>query len=41
METVKSVRQLILVNDWAVSIAQTDAYLHHHSSDSFSVKEVP
>ena len=28
METVKSVRQLILVNDWAVSIDLTDAYLH-------------
>ena len=28
METVKSVRQLILVNDWAVSVDLTDAYLH-------------
>ena len=28
METVKSVRQSILVNDWAVSIDLTDAYLH-------------
>ena len=28
METVKSVRQLILVNDWAVSIDLTNAYLH-------------
>ena len=28
METVKSVRQLILANDWAVSLDLTDAYLH-------------
>ena len=28
METVKSVRQSILVNYWAVSIDLTDAYLH-------------
>ena len=28
METVKSVRQLIMYNDWAVSIDLTDAYLH-------------
>ena len=28
METVKSVRQSIMVNDWAVSIDLTDAYLH-------------
>ena len=28
METVKSVWQLILGNDWAVSIDLTDAYLH-------------
>ena len=28
METVKSIRQSILVNDWAVSIDLTDAYLH-------------
>ena len=28
METAKSVRQLILLNDWAVSIDLTDAYLH-------------
>ena len=28
METVKSVRQLIMANDWAVSIDLTDAYLH-------------
>ena len=28
METVKSVRQLIVNNDWAVSIDLTDAYLH-------------
>ena len=28
METVKSVRQSILVNDWTVSIDLTDAYLH-------------
>ena len=28
METVKSIWQSILVNDWAVSIDLTDAYLH-------------
>ena len=28
METVKSVRQLIMYNDWAVSIDLIDAYLH-------------
>ena len=28
METVKSVRQSIMANDWAVSINLTDAYLH-------------
>ena len=28
METVKSVRQSIMYNDWAVSIDLTDAYLH-------------
>ena len=28
METVKSVRQSIMVNDWSVSIDLTDAYLH-------------
>ena len=28
METFKSVRQLIIVSDWAVSIDLTDAYLH-------------
>ena len=28
METVKSVRQSIMANDWAVSIDLTDAYLH-------------
>ena len=28
METVKSVRHLIVNNDWAVSIDLTDAYLH-------------
>ena len=28
METVKSVGQSILINDWAVSISLTDAYLH-------------
>ena len=28
METVKSLRQSILVNDWTVSIDLTDAYLH-------------
>ena len=28
METVKSVRQSLLVNDWTVSIDVTDAYLH-------------
>ena len=28
METVRSVRQSIMVNDWAVSIDLTDAYLH-------------
>ena len=28
METVKSVRQAIMVNDWAVSIDLTDAYFH-------------
>ena len=28
METVKSVRQSIMVNDWAVSIDLTDAYFH-------------
>ena len=28
METVKSVRQSIIANDWAVSIDLTDAYLH-------------
>ena len=28
METVKSVRQSIMVNDWAVPIDLTDAYLH-------------
>ena len=28
METVKSVRQAMRLNDWAVSIDQTDAYLH-------------
>ena len=28
METVKSVRQPIMNNDWAVSIDLTDAYLH-------------
>ena len=28
METTKSVGQSILVNDWAVSIDMTDAYLH-------------
>ena len=28
METVKSVRQSIMSNDWAVSIDLTDAYLH-------------
>ena len=28
METVKSVRQSIMDNDWAVSIDLTDAYLH-------------
>ena len=28
METVKSVRQSIMVNDWAFSIDLTDAYLH-------------
>ena len=37
-ETVKSVRQSILVNDWAVSIDLTDAYLHvpiHHHSRKY------
>ena len=28
METVKSVRQAMRLNDWAVSIDLTDAYLH-------------
>ena len=28
METVKSVRQVILVHDWIVSVDLTDAYLH-------------
>ena len=28
METVKSVKQSIMYNDWAVSIDLTDAYLH-------------
>ena len=28
METVKSVRQSIMANDWAVSIDLTNAYLH-------------
>ena len=28
MKTVKSVRQSVLVNEWAVSIDLTDAYLH-------------
>ena len=28
METVKSVRQSIMANDWAISIDLTDAYLH-------------
>ena len=35
METVKSVRQAMRLNDWAVSIDLTDAYLHvpmHHQS---------
>ena len=35
METVKSVRQAMKLNDWAVSIDLTDAYLHipiHHQS---------
>ena len=27
METVKSVRQLVVINNWAVSIALTDTYL--------------
>ena len=28
METVKLVRQMIMYNDWAVSVDLTDAYLH-------------
>ena len=37
METVKSVRQAMRLNDWAVSIDSTDAYLHvpiHRQSQS-------
>ena len=38
METVKSVRQAMRLNDWAVSIDLTDAYLHvpiHHQSRKY------
>ena len=38
METVKSVRQAMRLNDWAVSIDLTDAYLHvpiHHQSQKY------
>ena len=38
METVKSVRQAMRLNDWAVSIHLTDAYLHvpiHHQSRKY------
>ena len=38
METVKSVRQGMRLNDWAVSIDLTDAYLHvpiHHQSQKY------
>ena len=38
METVKSVRQAMRLNDWAVSIDLTDAYLHipiHHQSGKY------
>ena len=38
METVKLVRQAIRLNDWAVSIDLTDAYLHvpiHHQSRKY------
>ena len=38
METVKSVRQAMRQNDWAVSIDSTDAYLHvpiHHQSRKY------
>ena len=38
METVKSVRQGMRLNDWAVSIDLTDAYLHvliHHQSRKY------
>ena len=38
METVKSVRQAIRLDDWAVSIDLTDAYLHvpiHHQSRKY------
>ena len=39
METVKSVRQAMRLNNWAVSIDLTDAYLHvpiHHQSQEVS-----
>ena len=38
METVKSVRQAMRLNDWAVSIDLTDAFLHvpiHHQSRKY------
>ena len=38
METVKSVRQVMRLNDWAVSLDLTDAYLHvptHHQSRKY------
>ena len=38
IETVKSVRQAMRLNDWAVSIDLTDAYLHvpiHHQSRKY------
>ena len=38
METVKSVRQAMRLNDWAVSIDLRDAYLHvpiHHQSRKY------
>ena len=38
METVKSVRQAMRLDDWAVSIDLTDAYLHvpmHHQSRKY------
>ena len=39
METVKSVRQSIIANNWAVSIDLTDAYRHVHNTSE--IQKIP